>query len=144
MSVLKKRAKINFACSSPENDGKPCVRWEWVLQQLRPLDVRVSLQPSKERKGYHFGVLAADNPPTDHRFRQRCVITELNNPNHAPAPKALASNGAGRKCMKAAVVSAVSSSWQIKDVPQPQPGGGQVLVKMHASGICYTNVHQTL
>ena len=24
--------------------------------------------------------------------------------------------------MKAAVVPAVSSSWQIKDVPQPQPG----------------------
>ena len=46
--------------------------------------------------------------------------------------------------MKAALVPAVSSSWQIKDVPQPQPGPGQVLVKMHASGICYTDVHQTL
>jgi len=46
--------------------------------------------------------------------------------------------------MKAAVVPAVSSSWQIKDVPQPQPGSSQVLVKMHASGICYTDVHQTL
>ena len=46
--------------------------------------------------------------------------------------------------MKAAVVPAVSGSWQIKDVPQPQPGPGQVLVKMHASGICYTDVHQTL
>jgi alcohol dehydrogenase len=46
--------------------------------------------------------------------------------------------------MKAAVVPAVSSSWQIRDVPQPQPGPGQVLVKMRASGICYTDVHQTL
>jgi len=46
--------------------------------------------------------------------------------------------------MKAAVVPAASGSWQIKDVPQPQPGPGQVLVKMHASGICYTDVHQTL
>ena len=46
--------------------------------------------------------------------------------------------------MKAAVVPAVSSSWQIKDVPQPQPGTNQVLVKMHASGICYTDVHETL
>ena len=44
--------------------------------------------------------------------------------------------------MKAAVVPAMSSSWQIKDVPQPQPGPGQVLVKMRASGICYTDVHQ--
>src|SRR5215470_14992649 len=49
-----------------------------------------------------------------------------------------------RERMKAAVVPARSSSWQIKDVPQPQPGAGQVLVKMHASGICYTDVHQTL
>jgi alcohol dehydrogenase len=46
--------------------------------------------------------------------------------------------------MQAAVVPAVSSSWQIKDVPQPQPGANQVLVKMHASGICYTDVHETL
>ena len=46
--------------------------------------------------------------------------------------------------MKAAVVPAVSSSWQINDVPQPQPGPNQVLVKMHASGICYTDVHLTL
>src|ERR1700739_4868852 len=46
--------------------------------------------------------------------------------------------------MQAAVVPAVSSSWQIKEVPQPQPGPNQVLVKMHASGICYTHVHLTL
>ena len=45
--------------------------------------------------------------------------------------------------MKAAVVPAVNSSWQIKDVQQPQPGSNQVLVKMHASGICYTDVHET-
>jgi alcohol dehydrogenase len=45
--------------------------------------------------------------------------------------------------MKAAVVPAANSAWQIRDLPQPQPGPGQVLVKMHASGICYTDVHQT-
>src|SRR6266550_5969836 len=50
----------------------------------------------------------------------------------------------GGSVMQAAVVPAVSSSWQVKDVPQPQPGPNQVLVKMHASGICYTDVHQTL
>jgi threonine dehydrogenase-like Zn-dependent dehydrogenase len=50
----------------------------------------------------------------------------------------------GGKLMKAAVVPAMNSPWLIKDVPQPQPGPGQVLVKMHASGICYTDVHQTL
>ena len=46
--------------------------------------------------------------------------------------------------MQAAVVPAVSSDWQVKDVPQPQPGPNQVLVKMHASGICYTDVHETM
>ena len=46
--------------------------------------------------------------------------------------------------MKAVVVPALSSSWQIKDVRQPQPGPGQVLVKMRASGIYPTDVHQTL
>ncbi|MGB6132721.1 MAG: alcohol dehydrogenase catalytic domain-containing protein [Acidobacteriaceae bacterium] len=46
--------------------------------------------------------------------------------------------------MQAAVVPAVNSTWTVKDVPQPQPGPNQVLVKMHASGICYTDVHQTL
>lgn len=46
--------------------------------------------------------------------------------------------------MRAAIVPAVNGSWEVKDVPQPQPGPNQVLVKMHASGICYTDVHQTL
>src|SRR5579872_3016790 len=65
--------------------------------------------------------------------------------NRAPNGWVLASKGAGRKVfMKAAVVPAMSSTWQIKDVPQPQPGPGQVLVKMRASGICYTDVHETL
>ncbi len=34
--------------------------------------------------------------------------------------------------MQAAVVPAVNSSWQVKEVPQPQPELNQVLVKMHA------------
>src|SRR5262250_2017091 len=50
----------------------------------------------------------------------------------------------GGSVMRAVVVPAVSSSWQVKEVPQPQPGTNQVLVKMHASGICYTDVHETL
>jgi alcohol dehydrogenase len=46
--------------------------------------------------------------------------------------------------MRAAVVTAINGPWEVKDVPQPKPGTNQVLVKMHASGICYTDVHQTL
>jgi len=46
--------------------------------------------------------------------------------------------------MQAAVVPVASGSWEVKDVPKPQPGPNQVLVKMRASGICYTDVHETL
>lgn len=46
--------------------------------------------------------------------------------------------------MRAAVVTAVNGPWEVKDVPRPEPNPNQVLVKMHASGICYTDVHQTL
>src|SRR5678810_1062389 len=45
--------------------------------------------------------------------------------------------------MKAAIVQEVHGKWQLKDVPTPKPGPDQVLIKMHASGICYTDVHLT-
>ena len=45
--------------------------------------------------------------------------------------------------MKASIVPAKSQKWQIKDLPQPEPGPNQVLIKIRASGICYTDVHQT-
>jgi len=46
--------------------------------------------------------------------------------------------------MKAAVVTAKGGAWEIRDVPEPEIGAGQVLVKVHASGICYADVHETL
>lgn len=45
--------------------------------------------------------------------------------------------------MKAAIVPAAHSRWEIKQINTPDPGPNQVLIKMHASGICYTDVHQT-
>lgn len=42
--------------------------------------------------------------------------------------------------MKAVVVPEVHGKWQLKDAPIPKPGPDQVLIKMHASGICYTDV----
>ena len=45
--------------------------------------------------------------------------------------------------MKASIVPAANQKWEIKDLPEPEPGPNQVLIKMHASGICYTDVHQT-
>lgn len=45
--------------------------------------------------------------------------------------------------MKSAVVPSLNAKWEIRDVPTPKPGPGQVLIRIHASGMCYTDVHQT-
>lgn len=43
--------------------------------------------------------------------------------------------------MKAAVVHEFGKPLAIEDVPIPQPGPGQVLVKVVASGVCHTDLH---
>ena len=45
--------------------------------------------------------------------------------------------------MLAAVVPSVNGKWEVKEVSTPQPRANQVLIKIHASGICYTDVHAT-
>lgn len=45
--------------------------------------------------------------------------------------------------MKAAIVPSTNAAWEIRDVDQPIVGPNQVLIKIHASGICYTDVHQS-
>jgi D-arabinose 1-dehydrogenase-like Zn-dependent alcohol dehydrogenase len=45
--------------------------------------------------------------------------------------------------MRAAVVPAAHAKWEVKEIPTPEPGPNQVLIKIRASGICYTDVHQT-
>jgi hypothetical protein len=45
--------------------------------------------------------------------------------------------------MKAAIVPAANRRWEVKQTETPEPGPGQVLIKIHASGLCYTDVHQT-
>jgi alcohol dehydrogenase len=45
--------------------------------------------------------------------------------------------------MRAAVVPAISKKWQLQEIPKPSPGPNQVLIKIHASGLCYTDVHIT-
>jgi alcohol dehydrogenase len=43
--------------------------------------------------------------------------------------------------MKAFVMTAVNEPFTVKDVPDPQPGPSQVRIRMHASGVCGTDVH---
>ena len=45
--------------------------------------------------------------------------------------------------MKAAVVPKIGGKWEVKEVPTPHPATNQVLIKIHASGLCYTDVHIT-
>jgi propanol-preferring alcohol dehydrogenase len=43
--------------------------------------------------------------------------------------------------MKAAVVPAFGAPLEIRDLPVPEPGSGQILVKIETSGLCHTDIH---
>ncbi|WP_350275690.1 zinc-dependent alcohol dehydrogenase [Kribbella sp. HUAS MG21] len=43
--------------------------------------------------------------------------------------------------MKAAVVTDFSKPLEIQEVPIPDPGPGEVLVRMQTSGLCHTDIH---
>ncbi|MDE1766116.1 MAG: alcohol dehydrogenase catalytic domain-containing protein [Thaumarchaeota archaeon] len=45
--------------------------------------------------------------------------------------------------MRAAIVPSIHGKWQIKEVPTPKAGINEVLIKIKASGLCYTDVHIT-
>ena len=45
--------------------------------------------------------------------------------------------------MLSSVIPSENAKWEVKEVPTPQPGINQVLIKIHTSGICYTDVHTT-
>ena len=43
--------------------------------------------------------------------------------------------------MRAAVVPELGAKLEVRALPVPEPGPGQVLVKMEASGLCHTDIH---
>jgi alcohol dehydrogenase, propanol-preferring len=43
--------------------------------------------------------------------------------------------------MRAAVVPHLGAKLEIRELPIPEPGPGQVLVRMQASGLCHTDIH---
>lgn len=43
--------------------------------------------------------------------------------------------------MKAAVVPTLGAPLEIRDVPVPEPGPGQVLVRIETCGLCHTDIH---
>jgi propanol-preferring alcohol dehydrogenase len=43
--------------------------------------------------------------------------------------------------MKAAVVTSFTEPLDVRDVPIPEPGPGQVLIRMETCGLCHTDIH---
>jgi len=43
--------------------------------------------------------------------------------------------------MRAAVVTSFDKPLEVKEVPTPEPGNGQILVHIEASGLCHTDIH---
>ena len=43
--------------------------------------------------------------------------------------------------MRAAVVPSLGAPLEIRELPVPEPGPGQVLVRIEASGLCHTDIH---
>jgi D-arabinose 1-dehydrogenase-like Zn-dependent alcohol dehydrogenase len=43
--------------------------------------------------------------------------------------------------MRAAVITQFNKPWELKELPDPKPAPGQVVVRVHASGLCYTDLH---
>ncbi len=43
--------------------------------------------------------------------------------------------------MHAAVITAFNEPWELKDLPDPRPASGQVLVRVRSSGMCGTDLH---
>lgn len=45
--------------------------------------------------------------------------------------------------MRAVMTTKKDAPWEVQEIDKPVPGANQVLLKVRASGICYTDVHQT-
>ncbi len=45
------------------------------------------------------------------------------------------------KTMKAALIRAFGEPLAIDEVPTPEPGASQVLVRIVATGVCHTDLH---
>jgi D-arabinose 1-dehydrogenase-like Zn-dependent alcohol dehydrogenase len=43
--------------------------------------------------------------------------------------------------MRAAVIEEFNRPWKLRDLPDPKAAAGQVVIKVHASGMCYTDLH---
>jgi dehydrogenase len=45
--------------------------------------------------------------------------------------------------MRTAVIPSLGARWQVREVATPEPGLNEVLIRVRASGLCYSDVHVT-
>ena len=43
--------------------------------------------------------------------------------------------------MRAATIDTFNEPWQVRELPDPHPAPGQVVIRVHSSGMCYTDLH---
>ena len=43
--------------------------------------------------------------------------------------------------MRAVVLTEFNKDWEFQTLPDPRPAPGQVLIRIHASGMCGTDLH---
>jgi alcohol dehydrogenase/propanol-preferring alcohol dehydrogenase len=46
--------------------------------------------------------------------------------------------------VKAAVIPAVNAAWELREIPMPEPGPGEVLIRVYACGVCFNDVLATM
>ena len=47
------------------------------------------------------------------------------------------------RIVKAIILPSLNSKWEIREIETPKPSPNQVLIKINASRICYSNIHIT-
>lgn len=82
----------------------------------------------------HFNIYEFSTPSVSARkFEIKAASTAVD--NKLPLPSNV------RKTMKAARAKSYGAQLIVEDINTPQPGQGQVLVQIYASGVCHTDIH---
>ena len=68
-------------------------------------------------------------------------IAPLPFPRHLPRLGSVSLAYLKEPTMRAAVITKYNENWELKTLPDPRPAPGQVVIKIHASGMCGTDLH---
>jgi alcohol dehydrogenase, propanol-preferring len=126
---VRNESDAMFTNFAGEDDGLVALQVESAFAKKTPLVV-VNMLPEQERDYLSLDIRVQAHSATLSTFS-------------APGSSPTCSSGAGSlpKLMKAAVVEEFGKPLVIKEVPVPEPGYGEVLVKVITSGVCHTDLH---